>query len=61
LAEQRERLSSISLLPERQQRMLWLQGIGLSYADIAITTGCTTRTVERQLLRARRAIRQATA
>jgi RNA polymerase sigma factor (sigma-70 family) len=57
--EQRERLASLQRLPERQQRMLWLQGFGLSYEDIACTTGCTTRTVERQLLRARESIRLA--
>jgi RNA polymerase sigma factor (sigma-70 family) len=61
LFEQRERLEAIRSLPERQQRMLWLQGIGLSYADIAASTGCTSRTVERQLLRAKRAIRVAAA
>jgi RNA polymerase sigma factor (sigma-70 family) len=59
LIEQRERLDSLRHLPERQQRMLWLQGIGLSYADIARDTGCTTRTVERQLLRAKQAMRAA--
>jgi RNA polymerase sigma factor (sigma-70 family) len=57
LAEYRERLDSIGTLPERQQRMLWLQGIGFSYDDIASTTGCTNRTVERQLLRAKRTLR----
>jgi RNA polymerase sigma factor (sigma-70 family) len=59
LCEQHERLDSIRRLPERQQRMLWMQGIGLSYADIAASTGCTTRTVERQLLRAKEAMRPA--
>ncbi len=39
--------------------MLWLHGIGLSYADIADSTGCTLRTVERQLLRAKRTMRAA--
>jgi len=29
----------------------------LNYAEIAVYEGCTTRTVERQLLRARQAIR----
>ena len=57
--EQRERLDSLRTLPERQQRMLWLQGLGLSYDDIAARTGCTSRTVERQLLRAKRALREA--
>jgi RNA polymerase sigma factor (sigma-70 family) len=59
IAEQRERLRSIGSLPERQQRMLWLVGAGLSYADIARSTGSTERTVERQLVRARRTLRQA--
>jgi RNA polymerase sigma factor (sigma-70 family) len=59
LVEQRERLDSIRSLPERQRRMLWLAGIGLSYADIADTTGSSERTVERQLLRARRKLREA--
>ncbi len=57
--EQRERLDSLRLLPTRQQQMLWLQGLGLSYDDIAATTGCTSRTVERQLLRAKQALREA--
>jgi RNA polymerase sigma factor (sigma-70 family) len=59
LFEHRERLAEIGALPDRQQRMLWLLGIGLSYADIAARTGCTSRTVERQLLRARRTLRNA--
>jgi RNA polymerase sigma factor (sigma-70 family) len=53
----RERLESIRLLPERQQRLLWLHALGLSYTEMAHYSGCTTRTVERQLLRAKRAIR----
>jgi RNA polymerase sigma factor (sigma-70 family) len=57
LFEHRERLDAIGTLPERQQQMLWLQGIGFTYDDIAATTGCTNRTVERQLLRAKRTLR----
>ncbi len=53
----RERLAQISLLPERQQRLLWLHGLGLTYAEMAHRTGCTQRTVERQLLRAKRTVR----
>jgi RNA polymerase sigma factor (sigma-70 family) len=56
--EQHERLATLRRLPPRQQRMLWLQGAGLSYAEIAASTGCTMRTVERQLLRAKRALRE---
>jgi RNA polymerase sigma factor (sigma-70 family) len=57
LFEHRERLDAIRALPTRQQRLLWLQGIGLSYSDIAASTGDSNRTVERQLLRAKRALR----
>jgi RNA polymerase sigma factor (sigma-70 family) len=57
LIEQRERLRLIRQLPERQQRLLWLQALGMSYDEIARYTGCSHRTVERQLLRARSRIR----
>jgi RNA polymerase sigma factor (sigma-70 family) len=59
LIELRERLGSFRRLSERQQRLLWLHGLGLSYAEISLATGCTPRTVERQLLRAKRRIREA--
>jgi RNA polymerase sigma factor (sigma-70 family) len=52
-----ERLDLLGRLSERQQRILWLHALGMSYAEIAAETGCTRRTVERQLLRARRAAR----
>jgi RNA polymerase sigma factor (sigma-70 family) len=55
--EQRERLSSLSSLPPRQQRLLWLYGLGLTYEEIAARDGCTPRTVERQLKRARTVLR----
>jgi RNA polymerase sigma factor (sigma-70 family) len=57
LFENRERLDAIRCLPERQQRLLWLHALGLSYAEMALYTGCTPRTVERQLLRAKRSVR----
>ena len=57
LAECRERLELTRCLPERQQRLLWLQALGMSYAEISAHTGCTARTVERQLLRAKRSLR----
>jgi RNA polymerase sigma factor (sigma-70 family) len=53
VAEARDRLALTAGLPARQQRILWLHALGLSYTEIARRTGCTTRTVERQLLRAR--------
>jgi RNA polymerase sigma factor (sigma-70 family) len=55
--ELRDRLERITALSERQQQMLWLQGLGYSYREIAATTGCTVRTVERQILRAKRKMR----
>ena len=58
LYERRERLAELSRLTERQERALWLHALGLSYAEIARHEGCTTRTVERQLLRARERIRE---
>jgi RNA polymerase sigma factor (sigma-70 family) len=58
LVETREQLASIRRLPERQQRVLWLHALGLSYAEIALHEGCTVRTVERQLLRARHGVRE---
>jgi RNA polymerase sigma factor (sigma-70 family) len=59
LIERRERLDGLRSLPERQQRLVWLHALGLSYAEIACREGCTTRTVDRQLLRARRRFRDA--
>jgi RNA polymerase sigma factor (sigma-70 family) len=60
LIERRERLREVERLPERQQRVVWLHAIGLSYAEIALHEGCTRRTVDRQLLRARQALRAET-
>jgi len=57
IIEGRERLAELGRLPERQQRAVWLHALGLNYVEIAAYEGCTTRTVERQLLRARHAIR----
>jgi RNA polymerase sigma factor (sigma-70 family) len=59
IVELRARLDLIGELPQRQQRLVWLQGLGLSYAEMAGYTGASPRTVERQLLRAKRALRSA--
>ena len=53
LAEQRARLASVEGLPDRQRKLMWLQGLGLSYREMAGETGMSRRTVERQLMRAR--------
>ncbi len=55
--EARDRLGTVRTVPVRQQRLLWLHAIGLSYAEMAAHEGCTRRTVERQLLRAKDAVR----
>ncbi len=57
LVERRERLAALGALPRRQQRLLWMRALGFSYAEIASHTGDSTRTVERQLLHARRTLR----
>lgn len=57
MVELRERLTRLSELPVRQQRLLWLQGLGLSYVEMAEHESCTRRTAERQLMRAKRATR----
>jgi RNA polymerase sigma factor (sigma-70 family) len=58
LLEQHERLAGLRSLPERQQRVLWLHALGLTYTEMAAHEGCTRRTVERQLLRGRDALRE---
>jgi RNA polymerase sigma factor (sigma-70 family) len=57
LCELRTRLEGIRSLSRRQQVVLWLHGLGFSYAEIAARTGSTTRTVERQLLRGKQRLR----
>ncbi len=57
VAEARIELESVSGLPQRQQRMLWLLALGHTYAEIAASENCTVRTVERQLIRAKRRLR----
>ena len=59
LVEQKNRLESIRALSERQRRLVWLQGLGLSYREMAGETGMTRRTVERQLMRARSSLAKA--
>jgi RNA polymerase sigma factor (sigma-70 family) len=46
-------LEELDALSERQRRLLWMQGLGFSYAEIRDHTGDSERTVERQLIRAR--------
>jgi RNA polymerase sigma factor (sigma-70 family) len=55
--EANETLAAIARLPVRQQRVLWLRGLGLDYDEVATHEECTLRTVQRQLLRARKSVR----
>lgn len=59
VCEQHERLRAVGLLSLRQQRLLWLYALGLGYEEVAVHDGCTSRTVERELKRARAALRAA--
>ncbi len=54
---QRERIGLLARLPARQRRILWLHAAGLSYVEMAEASGCTTRTVGREMVRARREVR----
>jgi RNA polymerase sigma factor (sigma-70 family) len=53
----RLRLEGLHELPERQERLIWLQGLGFNYPEMATETDMTVRTVERQLMKARRNLR----
>lgn len=56
--EVREALTAVANLPDRQREMFSLFVAGYGYREIGQRTGATTRTVERQLLRARRRLRE---
>jgi RNA polymerase sigma factor (sigma-70 family) len=58
IVELRDRLAAIAQLPERQRRLVWLRGLGYGAAEITARTGDSTRTVERQLVSARRRLRE---
>ena len=53
----RLRLELLRELPERQERLIWLRGLGFSYPEMATEADVTVRTVERQLMKARRNLR----
>ena len=53
----RLRLELLRELPERQERLIWLQGLGFNYPEMATEADMTVRTVERQLMKARRNLR----
>jgi RNA polymerase sigma factor (sigma-70 family) len=57
LLAERERMAGVRELAVRSQRFVWLHALGLSYVEMAAHERCTPRTVERQLVRARRELR----
>jgi RNA polymerase sigma factor (sigma-70 family) len=57
LLHYREQIGELRRLPERQQRLVWLHAFGLNYIEMAAYEGCTRRTVDRQLTRARASLR----
>lgn len=54
----REQLAEVARLPKRQRDVIAMQAAGLSYEEIAAATGDSRRTVERQLMRAKRQTRR---
>ena len=54
----REALRAVASLPERQRHALSRQLAGLSYEEMAVESGESRRTVERQLMRAHKHIRE---
>jgi RNA polymerase sigma factor (sigma-70 family) len=54
LLAQRELVAGVGKLALRSQRFVWLHALGLTYVEMAAHERCTTRTVDRQLARARR-------
>lgn len=55
----RARVELVLALPARKRELVLLHAAGFTYPEIARLTGNSLRTVERQLLRGKRALRQA--
>lgn len=55
----RERVDLVRALPARKRELVLLHAAGFTYPEIARLTGNSLRTVERQLLRGKRALRSA--
>jgi len=56
--EAMRRIERLEDLPLRDQEVLWLRGIGYSYAEIARVVGMTTGGVSATISRARRRLRE---
>jgi DNA-directed RNA polymerase specialized sigma24 family protein len=59
VVELRDRLARVAELSARQQRLVWLRGLGYGYREISLRTGDSPQTIERQLVSARRRLRAA--
>lgn len=59
LLAQREQMDLVRELAARPRRFVWLRALGFSYEEMAAGERCTKRTVERQIARAREALRAA--
>jgi RNA polymerase sigma factor (sigma-70 family) len=59
VVELRDRLARVAELSARQQRLVWLRGLGYGYREISLRTGDSPPTIERQLVSARRRLRAA--
>ena len=59
VAEQCAQLELLHALPPRQRTVLLLQAAGFSYEETAGSLGMSRRTVERQIMRGRRRLRDA--
>ena len=53
----REALEIVAVLPDRQRQAFALHVAGLTYAEIAVATGRSVRSIDAHLRRARRAVR----
>ena len=58
LLRAREVLGAVAALPERKRRIFGLFLAGHSYAEVAAQTGDSRRTVERQIMRSYRSLRE---
>jgi DNA-directed RNA polymerase specialized sigma24 family protein len=53
----RDQVRRLRLLSVRQQRLVWLRALGFSYGEMARYERASTRTIHRQLERARERLR----
>jgi RNA polymerase sigma factor (sigma-70 family) len=59
VVQQRLTLGVVAALPERERRVLWMQALGFTHEEISGQCDETLRSVDRQLVRARKGLRDA--